>query len=126
MASLDLVGQCPAEIDHKIAVTMTNLSVREATPTTVKKGAIGVIGVAKGIPDVTGDCTLSWPKTGIEINVGVLKNKPGGFTLTFTGGINRYALLGIRISERSLTVDNGAGNVEWKFNFTGTELVDMS
>src|SRR5574341_1074389 len=92
MANIDLVGQIPAEIDHKTAVTLTNLSVREATPTTVKKGAIGVIGAAQGISDVTGDFVLAIPKTGLELNIEALKAKPFFFNDTATTEIYTLAL----------------------------------
>ena len=124
--ALDLVGQVPAEINHKIAVTLTNLNVRKATPTVVKKGALGVIGTAQGIPDVTGSFRLAVPKSGLEIDVEALGSKPGGFTLTYTVGANRYAVLGCRFSEDDITVDNGAGNVEVSVNFTGTERIRLS
>lgn len=126
MASLDLVGQVPASIDHKIAVTITNLSVRKATPTVVKKGALGPIGVAQGIPDVTGNFRLAVPKTGLEIDVDALGSKPGGFTLSYVQGANTFAVVGCRFSEDDVTVDNGAGNVEYSINFTGTERVRLS
>jgi len=122
----DLVGQVPAEINHKIVVTLTNLSVRKATPTVVKKGAIGVIGMAQGIPDVTGSFRLAAPKTGLEIDLEGLGSTPGGFTLTYTVGANRYAVLGCKFSEDDITVDQGAGNVEVSVNFTGTERIRLS
>jgi len=124
--ALDLVGQVPAEINHKIAVTLTNLSVRKATPTVVKKGALGVIGTAQGIPDVTGTFRLAAPKTGLELDLEALGSAPGGFTLTYTVGANRYAILGCRFSEDNITVDNGAGNVEVSVNFTGAERIRLS
>jgi hypothetical protein len=124
--ALDLVGQVPAEINHKIAVTLTNLSVRKATPTVVKKGALGVIGTAQGIPDVTGSFRLAVPKTGLEIDLEALGSTPGGFTLSYTVGANRYAVLSCRFSEDDINVDNGAGNVEVSVNFTGTERIRLS
>ena len=124
--AIDLVGQVPAEINHKIAVTLTNLSVRKATPTVVKKGALGVIGTAQGIPDVTGSFRLAVPKTGLELDLETLGSTPGGFTLTYTVGANRYAVLSCRFSEDDITVDNGGGNVEYSINFTGTERIRVS
>jgi hypothetical protein len=126
MASLDLVGQVPAELDHRIAVTLTNLNVRKSTPTVVRKGAYGVIGTAQGIPDVTGSFKLAVPKTGLEVDLEALGSKPGGFTLTYSLGVMKYAVLGCRFSEDDITVDNGAGNVEVSVNFTGTERIRIA
>lgn len=124
--AVDLVGQAPAEIDHRFAVTLTHLNVRKTTPTVVKKGAAGVIGTAQGIPDVTGSFKLAVPKTGLEIDLETLGSKPGGFTLTYTLGANRYAVLGCRFSEDDISVDNGAGNVEVNVSFTGTERIRLA
>jgi hypothetical protein len=126
MANLDLAGQVPAELDHRLAVTLTNLSVRKSTPTVVKKGAVGVIGTAQGIPDVTGSFKLAAPKTGLEIDLDALGSKPGGFTLTYSIGTMRFAVLGCRFSEDDISVDNGAGNVEVSVSFTGTERIRLS
>lgn len=123
---LDLVGQVPAEIDHSIAVTMTNLRVNKSTPTRVKKGALGPIGTAQGIPDITATCQLAVPKTGLEINLEALGIKVGGFTLTYTAGINRWALLGCVVSGDAISVDNGAGEVEVSFDITATERIRLS
>lgn len=123
---LDLVGQILAEIDHKVTITLTNLSVRKSTPTVVKKGALGVIGVAQGIADVTGTFRLAVPKTGLEINLEELGARPGGFTLTYTAGLSRYAILGCVFAEDDITADQGAGNVEVSINFTATERVRLS
>ena len=51
---------------------------------------------------------------------------PGGFTLSYTVGPNRYAALSCRFSEDDISVDNGAGNVEVSENFTGTERIRLS
>ena len=126
MSNLDLVGQVPAEIDHGIVVTITNLSARKATPTTVKKGALGPIGAAQGIPDVSGNFRLAVPKTGLEIDIDALGSKPGGFTLSYTVGTMVFAILGCRFSEDDITVDNAAGNVEVSVNFIGTERIRIS
>ena len=123
---LDLVGQVPAEIDHKIVVTLTNLSVRKSTPTVVKKGALGPIGVAQGIPDVSGSFRLPVPKTGLELNLDALGKQPGGFVLTYTAGLNRYAVIGCVFAEDDISVDQGAGNVEVSVNFTATERVRLA
>ena len=122
----DLVGQVPAEIDHKIVVTLTNLNVRKATPTVVKKGALGVIGMAQGIPDVTGSFRFAWPKTGPELDLDALGSKPGGFTLSYTVGAAKYAILGCKFSEDDITIDQGGGNVEGSVNFTGTERIRLA
>jgi hypothetical protein len=126
MATLDLVGQVLAEIDHKVVVTLTNLNVRKSTPVIVKKGALGVIGVAQGIPEVSGSFTLALPKTGVEINLEELGAKVGGFTLTYTSGANKYAVIGCVFSEDDITVDEGAGDVRANINFTGTERIRLS
>jgi hypothetical protein len=122
----DLVGQVPAEIDHKIVVTLTNLNVRKAIPTTVKKGALGVIGMAQGIADVTGSFRIAFPKTGPEIDLDAIGSKEGGFTLTYTVGAARWAVLGCKFSEDDISVDQGAGNVEGSVNFTGAERIRIS
>ena len=124
--ALDLVGQAPAEIDHKIVVTLTTLSARKSTPTVVKKGALGMIGMAQGVPDVSGSFKLPVPKTGLEINLDTIGSKPGGFTLTYTIGVNRFAILGCKFSEDDIAVDNGAGNVEITVNFTGAERIQLA
>lgn len=122
----DLVGQVPAKIDHKIVVTITNLSVRKSTPTTVRKGALGVIGMAQGVPDVTGSFRLAVPKTGLEFDLEAVGSKPGGFTLTYEVGAVVYSVLGCKFSEDDISVDNGAGNVEVSVNFTGTERIRVA
>ncbi len=126
MANIDLVGQAQVEVDHKTSITVTNLNVRKATPTVVKKGAQGVIGTAQGIPDVTGSFRFALPKTGPEIDLDALGSKPGGFVITYTVGAARYMILGCKFSEDDLTVDQGAGNVEGSVNFTGTERIRVS
>ena len=126
MASLDLVGQAPAEINGKIAVTLMSFNVNESRPTTDKKGALGPIGVAQGIQDVSGSMTFAIPKTGAEVNLELIANQPGGFVLTYTTGANRYGVMGCVLSEVRTTVDNGAGNVEVSANFTATERVRLA
>ena len=121
--ALDLVGQVPAEIDHKYAVTLTDLDVKKATQTTVKKGALGPIGTAQGIPDYTANFTLAYPKTGLELNLEALSLKPGGFSLTYTAGINRWSLVGCKLSEDTLTVNNAQGDVTVKVSLTATDRV---
>jgi hypothetical protein len=123
MATIDLVGQCIAEIDHVYAVTITDLEVRKSVPTTVKKGALGPIGAAQGIADYTASFTLAYPKTGLEFNLEALAAKPGGFSFTYSAGVNRWTLAGCKIPEETLSGNQGQGDVSVRVSLTATDRI---
>lgn len=120
MPNIDLTGQVKCEINHAFAITATDVSIRVATPTNVKKGAFGVIGKSKGIKDVTGTLKFAIPKTGLEFDVDGLDN----FTLTYhLNPVQRFMVLGCDITDKSLSVNQGTGEASVDINFTGTEEV---
>lgn|SRR3990167_813672 len=125
MANIDLVGQCPGEINHRFVVTLMDPSAKKSTPLTPKVGAFGVIGLAKGVPTVSGSFKLAVPKTGLEVDLAALGDRNGGNTITFTVGTKRYAYLGCRWSEEDLSVNNASGDVTISVNFVGTERIEL-
>jgi hypothetical protein len=125
MANTPLVGQSPVLVNYTPVVTITKVSSRRTRPVTVKKGAYGSIGSAKGQPQVTGSFTLAVPKAGSEIDLEALFNSDEGFTLTYTEGADRYALYGVQINEDDLNSDYEAGNTEKVVNFIATDKVRL-
>jgi len=125
MPNLSLTGQIPVELDHAFVITATSLDVSVSTPTQVKKGAFGPIGTAQGIPDVTASIRFAVPSTGLEVNLADLAAKPNGFTVSYALGVNKYAIIGCRISGKTVTNDPGGGNTEVSLSLTGTEEISL-
>lgn len=123
MANISLVGQIPCQIDFAFSITATRVTVRESTPTAVKKGAFGPIGVAQGIPDVTAQITFAVPVTGLEFDWSELSARPTGFTFSFTAGAQTYLLIGCKRSERSFTNDPGSGDSTFDVSLTATQII---
>lgn len=120
MPNIDLTGQVPVEINHAYTITLTNLSVHVSNPMNVKKGAFGVIGKSKGIPDVTATFKLAVPKTGLEIDIRTLDN----FTLTYHDTpVTKYMILGCDVSSIALSVEQGTGDAMYDVSVTGTEEI---
>lgn len=126
MPNISIVGQVPLEIDHAFAITATSFDVSVNTPTTVKKGAFGPIGTARGIADVTANIRFSVPATGLEFNLSDLDARPLGFTVTYTTGANRYSLVGCHINNKGTTNDPASGNTEVSIGITATEEVQQA
>lgn len=109
--AFDLVAQVPVSIDGGIVVTIEEMTVNYTLPQTVHKGALGVIGVATGVQDVSADFTMSVPKTGPEVNLVTKSAQPGGFTLTYPLGVKRFALTGCRVKSDTVRIVQGSGQV---------------
>lgn len=125
MPNITLVGQIPIEINHAFSITATRLSVRVSQPNTVKKGAFGPIGTAQGIEDASAQITFAMPATGPEFDLKALSANPGGFTLSYTAGAQKYALLGCRRSEKSISNDPGSGDATMDVSITATEEIAL-
>lgn len=125
MPNIDFVGVVPVEIDHKYVITISQFSVRVTQPQVVKKGAIGVLGKAQGVPDVSGSFRLEIPKDGYEVDVVALFQKPGGVTLSYTLGRKKWAILGVNASEKAVGSGEGDGNTSANFNYVGTEEIPL-
>ena len=125
MPNLDLVGQVPVQLDFAYAITCGRMSVRVSTPTSVKKGAFGPVGTSRGIQDASASLTFSVPKTGLEFNFDELTGKPGGFTLSYTLGSNTYALVGARVTEKSVSNDPGSGDTTFEVSIVATQEISL-
>lgn len=123
MPNLSLTGQIPVQIDYAFSITATRISIRESTPTSVKKGAFGPIGSAQGIPDVTAQITFAVPASGLEFNWETLSRRPTGFTVGFTAGGVTYLLVGCKRNERSFDNDPGTGDSTFSVSLTSTEMI---
>jgi len=123
MAQLDLVGSIQCEIDHVYAITCTKLTVKGTRPVTVKYGAQGAIGSARGQEKVTISITLAVPKTGLEFDLLGTMERPGGFTFSFPVGAERHSVYGCLRTDRSLSNTMEAGDTEFSLDATGTDWV---
>lgn len=125
MPNISIVGQIPLEIDHAFTITATAFDVSVSTPTQVKKGAFGPIGTAQGIEDVTSSIRFAVPSSGLEVDLAALAAKPTGFTISYSLGANKYALIGCRINNKGTTNDPGSGNAEVTIGVTATEEITL-
>lgn len=125
MANVPLVGQVPLLVDYKAVATITKMSIKRRRGVTVKKGAYGSIGSAKGQPQIEGSFTLAVPKGGSEIDLEAIFNSEEGATFTYQEGADRYGVYGVQISEDDLSSDYEAGNTEKTINFVATDKVKL-
>src|SRR5215831_16246380 len=125
MANIDLVGQIPVEINHQQVITATRLSAKRTRTVTVKKGAQGPIGAAKGVFNISASLTLAVPKPGMEYDSQLLDLLAGGFTMSFPRsvvpfGVEKWVIVGCVIADEETTNDPGEGNAEVTWQITAT------
>lgn len=125
MPNTDQVGQVPVEFNHVFSITAGRLSVRVSTPTVVKKGAFGPVGTARGIQDASAQFSFCVPTTGPEFDLEALSAQAGGFTTSYTLGANKYALLGCRVTEKSISNDPGQGDTTMDISIIATEEIEL-
>lgn len=118
-----LQGQTPIEIDHTYRIEVTGFTFRKSTPITVHKSA-GAVGVALGIPDVTGSFTAMLPATGLSFSPSALNDRPEGFTISFPYGGSKRLVTHCRFGEDSINVTPSSGDNALNFTFTGTAAID--
>jgi hypothetical protein len=121
MSNRPLVGQVPVQVNHAPVTSITNVQARRQRKNTVKQGAYGPIGTAKGQPAVTGSFDLAVFKIGEEIDIEALWNSEEGFTLTFQEGNRRYMCTGCQIDSDEISSAMEQGETNKKISFTATE-----
>jgi len=121
-----LVGQVPIEVNNVAVASITKVSIKRARQVTVKFGAFGPIGTAKGFYKVTGALTLAVPKVGLEIDLQALSDSEEGFTITFPKGAERWACYGCHLSDDDLSNTPEAGDTETTVNFVAAELLRIA
>lgn len=121
MANRPLVGQVPVQVNHVDVTSITNVQAKRSRQNTVKQGAFGAIGTAKGQPRVTGSFELALFKLGQEIDIEQLWDSDEGFTLTYQEGDRRYLLTGVNISDDDMSAAQESGDVKRTVNFTATD-----
>lgn len=126
MANNPLVGQIPIEVNNLTVVSITKVTVKRTRQVTVKFGALGPIGTARGFYKVQGTLTLAVPKAGLEIDLEALSNSEDGFTVTFSKGVERWACFGCHLSDDDLSNTPEAGETEVNVNFVAAELVRIA
>lgn len=125
MPNIVLVSQMAMEIDHAFSVTATRGSITIPTPTTGKAGAFGPIGIAQGIGFPTANLTFAVPVTGFEFDWEALFRKPTGFTLSYTLGSVKWALLGCRRNNKGIENDPGGGDATLTIGLLATEEISL-
>lgn len=125
MPNLQLVAQMPMEIDHSFSVTATRGSITVPIPTTFKAGALGPIGIAQGIGAPTAQLSFAIPVTGFEFDWATLQKKPAGFTISYTLGNVKYALVGCRIQNKGVENDPAGGDATLSIGLMATEEIKL-
>jgi len=121
-----LVGQIPIEINNVGVASITKVSIKRARQVTVKFGAFGPIGSAKGFYKVSGTLTLAVPKVGLEIDLQALSDSEEGFTITFPKGAERWAVYGAHLSDDDLMNTPEPGDTETTVNFVAAEMLRIA
>lgn len=122
MPNIALTGKSNCEIDGAFLVTLTRFSSSKNIPTVVKKGNAGTIGIAQGVPDVSGTFTFAMPSLGPETDLDAWEASDTGRLVVFRRGAQRIAISGCKISGIDDSNDPGAGNYEITVKFTGAEM----
>lgn len=126
MASNPLVGQVPVEINNVAVVSVTKVTAKRSRQVTVKFGAFGAIGSAKGQFKVTGTITLAVPKAGLEIDLQALSDSEDGFSVNYPKGAERWACYGAHLSDDEISNTPEAGETEVTLNFVAAEMVRVA
>ncbi len=126
MANNPLVGQVPVEINNVAVVSVTKVTAKRSRQVTVKFGAFGAIGSAKGHFKVTGTITLAVPKAGLEIDLQALSESEEGFSINYPKGAERWACYGCHLSDDELSNTPEAGETEVTLNFVAAEMVRVA
>lgn len=122
MANQPLVGAAPFSINDVPVITVTKMSFKRSRPITIKKGAFGSIGAAKGQPTITGTITLAVPKTGLEIDLQAWFNSEDGYSCGFPKGTERWKAYGVYINEDDFNSDYEPGNTEQTLNLVAADM----
>jgi len=121
-----LVGQVPVEVNNSAVTSITKVTIKRARQVTVKFGALGPIGSAKGFYKVQGTLTLAVPKVGLEIDLQALSDSEDGFSLTFPKGAEKWACYGCHLSDDDLNNTPEAGDTEVTVNFVAAEMLRIA
>jgi hypothetical protein len=121
-----LVGQVPVEINNSVVTSITKVTIKRARQVTVKFGALGPIGSAKGFYKVQGTLTLAVPKAGLEIDLQALSDSEDGFSVTFPKGTEKWACYGCHLSDDDLSNTPEPGDTEVNVNFVAAEMLRIA
>ncbi len=126
MATIALTGQVRCTINHLPTITATNVTITYDKPSTIRKGAYGVIGPVQGIGNPSGTMTFAVQADKQSFNFLALSNAgPEGIQITFEEGLDRYLISGAVVSGFDLTNDPGAGNADKSLKFIGSEMTPL-
>jgi len=126
MSNLPLVGQLPVQLNFVDVTTMTNVQISKSRTNTIKVGHKGPIGTARGVPKIQGTFDLAVAMAGSEFDLEVLWNTPGGSTITYQEGIDRYMLIGVEVEKEDLSNTPESGDTKKSVSFTATERRRMN
>jgi hypothetical protein len=116
----------PVEINNVAVVSVTKVTAKRSRQVTVKFGAFGAIGSAKGQFKVTGTITLAVPKAGLEIDLQALSDSEDGFSVNYPKGAERWACYGAHLSDDEISNTPEAGETEVTLNFVAAEMVRVA
>ncbi len=126
MSNLPLVGQLPVQLNFVDVTTITDVNISKTRTNTIKVGPKGPIGTAKGVPKISGTFSLAVAQAGSEFDLESLWNTPGGFTLTYQEGVDRYMLIGCEVEKEDLSNTPESGDTKKSVGFTATERRKMN
>ncbi len=118
-----LVGKCQAELNNVFGITITQMQVNGDRPVTVKYGAQGPIGSAKGCEKSTASLTFAVPTTGLEFDILGALDAPDGFSLNFPIGSERHALYGCNWSKRSFSNNPETGDTTFSLDLVAESWI---
>lgn len=129
----DIEGQLPVEINFQTQVTIENFSVRENKPLTPKTSALGVTGIAEGvpIPEFSFRVPILATPQMTEQNLQRFMRASGTsmrgqkFTLAFRNSLGaRKTLVNCRCSVRAYNNAPGQGDAAAEVSGTAEEMID--
>lgn len=129
----DIEGQLPVEINFQTQITIENFSCRQSKPLTHKGSALGVTGIAEGIPVAFLSFRipiLATPQMTEQNLQRFMRAVPGTargtkFTLSFRNSVGaRKTLIGCKIGERSYSNSPMQGDAACEVSGYAEDMLD--